>query len=292
MKRFFWKVAPALMMVFLLVAGAWAQSSVWAVKGAKATVYLAGSCHVLRASDYPLPVQFERAYAHARQIIFEVPPGDLEGPEYVQKLMAVAIYADGTTLKQHLAPAVYVKAEKFCRERNHPFEQYQLFRPWMLSMMLAMQEMSRIGIEANYGVDRFFHQKALKDGKTVGGLETADEQLGFMDLLDSSAGNEQVSETIDDLLQLDAKIADILNAWRRGDEAGIEAFNLRELKNYPQLYSMLVIDRNKKWIRQIEGLINGNQNTMVIVGVAHLAGANSVVDLLRQRGFKVAKLQK
>jgi len=292
MKQFFWKATLGLTMMLLSAAGAWAESSVWVVKGARATVYLAGSCHVLRASDHPLPVEFEKAYGNARKIIFEAPPGDMEKPEYVQKLMAVAIYADGTTLKEHLTPAVYGKAQKFCKEHNYPFEQYQVFRPWMLSMMLAMQEMQRIGVEANYGVDHYFHQKAIRDGKAVSGLETADEQIGFLSLMDGSTGNEQVSETIDDLLQLNSKIGDILAAWRIGDEAGIEAFNLRELKNYPQLYSTLIVDRNKKWVKKIEALINAGENTMVIVGVAHLAGPDSVVNLLRKRGFKVVQLKR
>jgi len=292
MKQLFCKAVLGLIMMFLSAAGAWAQSSVWVVKGAKATVYLAGSCHVLRASDHPLPVQFEMAYSRARQMIFEAPPGDLEGPDYVQKLMAIAAYADGTTLKQHLTPAVYAKAEKFCKERNYPFEKYQLFRPWMLSMMLTIKEMERIGVEADHGVDRFFHQKAIKDGKAIGGLESADEQLAFLNRMDASMGNEQVSETIDDLWQLGPKITDIVNAWRKGDEAGIEAFNLRELKNYPQLYSMLIVDRNKKWMKKIEDLINGGSDAMIIVGVGHLAGKDSVVDLLRRRGFKVMQLSR
>jgi len=105
-------------------------------------------------------------------------------------------------------------------------------------------------------------------------------------------GNEQVSETIDDLWQLGPKITDIVSAWRKGDEAGIEAFNLRELKNYPQLYSMLIVDRNNKWLKKIEDLINGSSDTMIIVGVGHLAGKDSVIDLLRRRGFKVVQLSK
>ncbi len=292
MKCFLEKIALGVMIVLLSVAGAGAQSSVWAVKGAKATVYLAGSCHVLRASDHPLPAPFETAYADSRRIIFEAPPGDLEAAEYLQKLMTVAMYPDGTTLRQHVAPAVYAKAEKFCKERGYPFDQYQMLRPWMLSMMLTMQELSRLGVEAQYGVDHFYYQKALGDRKSIGGLETADEQLGFLSAMDGSIGNEQVSETIDDLTELNTKLADILNAWRRGDEAGIEAVNLRELKNYPQLYALLIVDRNKKWLPKIEGALGGNANTMVIVGVAHLAGRDSVIDLLRKRGFKVVQLKR
>lgn len=291
MKRYMRIACLTLLIALMAAPGAWAQSSVWMVKGPKARIYLAGACHVLRASDHPLPAPFEAAYADARRIFFEAPPGDLETPEYAQKLTAIAVYTDGTTLRQHLKPAVYAKADKFCRERGYPFEQYQLFRPWMLSMMLAMQELTRIGVEADYGVDRFFHRKAIRDGKPTGGLETADDQLRFLNMMDGSMGNEQVSETIDDLLRLDSKLAGILNAWRTGDEAGIEAFNLRELKNYPQLYSVLIVDRNRKWAKQIEGLIRGDVHAMVVVGVAHLAGADSVIELLRKRGYEVTKLK-
>lgn len=292
MKRFSGKIVLGLAIVLLSVAGAWAQSSVWVVKGGKTAVYLAGSCHVLRASDHPLPSPYETAYADSRQIVFEAPPGDLEAAEYLQKLMTIAMYPDGSTLKQNVAPAIYAKAEKFCRERGYPFDQYQLFRPWMLSLMLTMQELSRLGVEAAYGVDHFFYQKAQKDGKSIIGLETADEQLRFLNAMDVGMGNDQVSETVDDLKQLDTKIADILNAWRKGDEAGIEAFNLHELKNYPQLYAMLIVDRNKQWVKKVERMLAGNTSTMVIVGVAHLAGTDSVIDLLRQRGYKVIQLRK
>jgi uncharacterized protein YbaP (TraB family) len=52
------------------------------------------------------------------------------------------------------------------------------------------------------------------------------------------------------------------------------------------------VDRNNKWVRDIEGYLNGSGNTMVVVGAAHLVGDNSVVNLLRKRGYKVVKLLK
>ncbi|PKK87040.1 MAG: hypothetical protein CVV64_22815 [Candidatus Wallbacteria bacterium HGW-Wallbacteria-1] len=161
----------------------------------------------------------------------------------------------------------------------------------MLSMTLVMREMERLGVKEDSGVDRFFYHKAIKDGKVTGGLETADEQLVFFKLIDVSMGNEQVSETVDYLLHLDNKVQDILNSWRKGDEAAVEAFSLREIKNYPQLYSALIVDRNRKWAKKIENLIHGDRSVMVIVGVAHLVGKDSVVDLLRKSGYQVTKLR-
>jgi uncharacterized protein YbaP (TraB family) len=109
-------------------------------------------------------------------------------------------------------------------------------------------------------------------------------------MLDGSMGNEQVSETVDYLVNLNSKVQDILNTWRKGDETGIETLGLHELKNYPQLYSALIIERNRKWAKKIENLIQGDRNVMVIVGVAHLVGKDSLVDLLRKSGHQVTKL--
>ena len=286
-----------LRIVFVLIiifaaAGVQAETSVWVVKSSQSTVYLAGSCHVLRVSDHPLPTEFFSAYQDSRKIIFEAPLGDMEKPEYLEKLMRAATYSDGTTLKQHLSSSAYSKAEDFCKERNYPIEQYQSFRPWMLAMTLTMSEMARIGAESNNGVDYFFNEKALKDRKIMGSLETVDQQIGFLTLMDTSMSNEQIAETIDELKQIKTKGPEILNAWKNGDEAKIEALNLNDLKNYPKLYQTLILDRNKKWISDIEGYLDSSVNTMVIVGVAHLVGDNSVVDLLRKRGYKVVKLQK
>jgi uncharacterized protein YbaP (TraB family) len=281
----------ALILIFA-AAGVGAETSVWVVSSPRSIVYLAGSCHVLRASDHPLPAEFFSAYQDSRKIVFEAPLGDMEKPEYLEKLMRAATYSDGTTLKQHLSSSAYSKAEAFCRDRNYPIEQYQFFRPWMLAMTLTMSEMARIGAESNNGVDYFFNEKAQQDRKMLGSLETVDQQIGFLTMMDEYMSDEQISETIDELRQIKAKGPEILNAWKNGDETKIEALNLNELKNYPELHQALIIDRNKKWISDIEGYLNSSVNTMVIIGVAHLVGNNSVVDLLRKRGYKVVKLQK
>ena len=42
----------------------------------------------------------------------------------------------------------------------------------------------------------------------------------------------------------------------------------------------------------ITSYLNGSVNTMFIVGAAHLAGPDGLVNLLRKRGYKVVKVQK
>ena len=285
------RVALVLFILFT-ASGVWAESSVWVARSSKATVYLAGSFHMLRASDYPLPAEFFRAYNDSRKIIFEVPPGETESPEYMEKFLSLAIYNDGTTLKEHITTAAYAKAESFCKERNYPLEQYQFFKPTFFVMTLTVSEMNKIGADPQKGIDNFFKDKAMQDGKATGSLETVDQQISLLTSMDASLGSDQILESIEELKQIEVMLGELLAVWRKGDEAKMEELYIKDLKLYPKLYQTLIVDRNNKWVRNIEGYLNGSGNTMVVVGAAHLVGADGLVNLLRKRGYKVVKLQK
>jgi uncharacterized protein YbaP (TraB family) len=282
------------LVLFILVtaSGAQAESSVWAANSSKATVYLAGSFHMLRESDYPLPAEFFTAYQDSHKIIFEVPPGEMEKLENAEKFLSAAIYSDGTTLKEHITSEAYAKAESFCNEQNYPIAQYRLFKPTFFVMTLTILEMNKIGADPQKGVDYFFKQKALSDGKATGSLETMEEQIRLLASIDANVGSDQILEAIDELKQVDAKLSEIIAAWRKGDEIKMEALYIQGLKSYPKLYQTLIVSRNNKWVKDIEGFLNTSGNTMVVVGAAHLAGADGLVNLLRKRGYKVVKLNK
>ena len=281
-----------ILFIFFTASGVWAESSVWVARSSKVTVYLAGSFHMLRASDYPLPAEFIRAYNDSRKIIFEVPPGEAESPEYMGKFLSLAIYNDGTTLKEHITTAAYAKAESFCKERNYPLEQYQFFKPTFLVMTLTVSVMNKIGADPRKGIDYLFKEKALQDGKASGSLETVDQQISLLTSMDASLGSDQILESIEELKQIEVMLSELLAVWRKGDEAKMEELYIKDLKIYPQLYQTLIVDRNNKWVRNIEGYLNGSGSTMVVVGAAHLVGADGLVNLLRKRGYKVVKLQK
>jgi hypothetical protein len=285
------KVALVLFILFT-ASGVWAESSVWVVRFSNATVYLAGSFHMLRASDYPLPAEFFRAYNDSRKIIFEVPPGETESPEYMERFLSLAIYNDGTTLKEHITTAAYAKAESFCKERNYPLEQYQFFKPTFLVMTLTVSEMNKIGADPQKGIDNFFKDKVVQDGKATGSLETVDQQISLLTSMDAGLGSDQILESIEELKQIEVMLGELLAVWRKGDEAKMEELYIKDLKLYPKLYQTLIVDRNNKWVRNIEVYLNGSGNTMVVVGAAHLVGADGLVNLLRKRGYKMIKLQK
>ena len=284
--------AALILFIFFTASCVWAESSVWVVSSSKANVYLAGSFHILRASDYPLPAEFFTAYKNSRKIIFEAPPDETGSPEHMGDFLGEAVYIDGTTLKEHISPAAYAKVEKFCKERNYPLDQYQLLKPALFVMMLTVMEMDRIGADPKKGIDYFFKEKALQDGKSTGSFETVNQQLSLLLSMDSSMGSDQIIESIDELKQIEVALGEYLAAWRKGDESKMEELYIKDFKLYPKLYQSLLVDRNNKWLKDIEGYLKGSGNTMVVVGTAHLVGPDGLVSLLRKHGYKVVKVQK
>jgi uncharacterized protein YbaP (TraB family) len=82
----------------------------------------------------------------------------------------------------------------------------------------------------------------------------------------------------------------VVAAWRTGDAAAIDAIMNESMDDAPALYARMLTDRNAAWVPQIEQLLRGADDVLVVVGAAHLVGEHSVVEMLRQRGHTVEQL--
>ena len=85
----------ALISLSVVTLTAAADSSVWKVSSGDNLLYVGGTLHVLRQKDYPLPVEFGRAYQAADTLIFETDIAQLHSPEVMQKMQQAMRYPEG-----------------------------------------------------------------------------------------------------------------------------------------------------------------------------------------------------
>ena len=83
----------------------------------------------------------------------------------------------------------------------------------------------------------------------------------------------------------------MLKAWSHGDVEGIAKTFDRDLSSSPALQQSLIHQRNANWSRWIEQRMAEPGAIMIAVGAGHLAGKDSVLQMLRKRGYKVKRLQ-
>ena len=104
------------------------------------------------------------------------------------------------------------------------------------------------------------------------------DQARFLDMV--------VSEMHD----VESETQSVVTAWRSGDAPKLAALLSDEYKSFPNLYRVLVSERNKRWVPQIEKLLHGNQDVFVVVGALHLVGEGGLLQLVRHDGFKPEQL--
>jgi uncharacterized protein YbaP (TraB family) len=274
----------------LVTANATARHSLWKVEGGSHVVYLLGSIHLLKPDDFPLAAPLESAFSNAQVAVFESDVEKMEDPEVQQKMLSKSQLPAGETLQQHLSAATYSAFTNQVNESGLPLAIFESMRPAVAAMTLGLIEVAKQGADPQNGLDKYFADKAVKDGKQVIGLETMDFQI---DLLTSFSPSEEeivMKETLRDIDKTKHQFGAIMTAWRTGDGAAIEKLLNDDLKDVPAIYKRMVTDRNKSWAPKIEELLSGDKNAVVIVGVAHLVGDEGVVEMLKKKGYKVTQL--
>lgn len=278
------------LLLFAASVAAEAGSSVWKAHSKDSYFYIGGTCHLLRASDFPLPVEFDRAYGDSQIVFFETDIEKAKDPGIQPLVMSKAALKD-KTLEDVLSPKVYRELSEACANAGLPLAALNGFKPAMAVVMLSVMELQKIGISQD-GVDAHFFEKSKKDGKEVQELETIEEQLDYVFSLGEGNEDEFVSRSIRDLKEVKEKMAEILDAWKKGDRSGLaNAFVEDMKKDYPKLYQTLLVDRNRKWMPRIEALFKTEKRAFVLVGVGHLVGDDGILAALEKKGFRVEKVE-
>ncbi len=266
------------------------SNTVWEIKKGEDVVHIGGTVHLLPITEYPLPSVFTDTYQAADSIVLETKlptPDDQAGQMAMLKAMA---YADGETLSQHLSEQTNESLKQYFSAVGIEFEKLNKFKPGFISSMILNIETQKAGM-AGAGVDMYFSQLANQDNKSIEYLETLDFQINM--LANMGVGNEEyaIKHNLAEAEEIVPLLKKLIKAWRVGDENAINELALVQMKEqFPSSFKAMMTDRNLDWVPKIEALFNDDDQEFVLVGAAHLVGEDSVIEQLKDKGYKVTKL--
>jgi uncharacterized protein len=266
-----------------------ALHSLWELHGRHNTVYILGSIHVLRPTDYPLPPAVIGAYANAKSIVMEISPDELESQQIQSDLLASAQLPDGKTLPQILGARRYERATSLAHDVGVELSLFDNFAPWFAAEAISQLQLAQLGFQPKSGVDMYLAGLAQADGKSVSGLETVQDQLALFEALSMEEQAAYLLASLEDARDLPVEVNAMVRAWQQGDNAWFEEHMKSDFGNDPKLLESFLLSRNRKWVPKIEALLNDDKNYLVIVGAAHLVGRGSVIELLKKDGVGVAQ---
>jgi hypothetical protein len=269
------------------------RHTLWKIEGGRKPVYLLGSIHVLRRQNYPLERPIEDAFDEAKIVAFEIDLDEARaGVARAQPAAATVPKAppgEPKSLRGQVSRETYRSVVRYLEGQGYPGTVFDGLPASFVAGALVQIEMRQLGFDPDWGVDAYFYRRARKYGKTVVPLETVDEQREAIDGLTHRGNDELVQAALQDVAGLRTMLRDLVRAWKGGEIDKLTMLVNGSFDDRAEVYQNVMVERNARWIPKIEALMAGDVPALVIVGTGHLVGSESVVAMLRAKGYVVTQ---
>ena len=252
------------------------KSLLWEISGngLSKSSFLYGTIHMICGNDYFLSEKTKKAFNATESLFLEI---DLSDPNELVFMQKAAMSAEPISKK---LTAKQLSELDIILRKNTGMTIQQVDNYSMLTV-LSLISMKSFGCENLKFYEMEFIGLAKKSKKSIGGLETVEAQIQFL--------NKAYSD--------DEKIAMLQET--NGEETAKMVQNYKN-ENLPELYKesttpKLMNENSKKWMLEVRNTnwvvkmpdIMKDKSTFFAVGAAHLLGEQGVINLLRKKGYTV-----
>jgi uncharacterized protein YbaP (TraB family) len=240
-----------------------ADPAIFAVHDADTTVYIFGTFHALDSKTEWFNDQVKGAFERSDELVLEtlIP----EGPPKP----ATALGAPPVPLRLPVATSA----------------------SFLATTRRAIKAGRAQGMQVANGADMVLRRIAEREGKPVEGLESLQFQLDMFSRLPQPAAappprpGEAVA-TSAPMTSLSNSMAEMQSAWKRGDQSVFVRMLGQIERSSPETYRMMFVDRNAHFAEWIASRMQQPGIVFVAVGAGHLAGRDSVLVRLAERGIE------
>ena len=266
--------------------------------GRGATLLLLGTIHVGPKAGWSLSPAVEAGIAAVDQVALEVDLR-LATEDAVSSLVAeLALLGPGQKISDVVAPETAKllerEDERLTRLGVPPGMRWRM-KPWFMATVIGESIYSEVGLSSEAALE--YRILEALDERPLIALETFEEQLRFFDSLSPELQDVMLRETLMQLDEARQSVAELVLAWRTGNEkklARLAREGIDELPELDHFYDVVLGDRNRRWVKQLRPLLDdrshAGESVLVAVGALHLVGRDSLVEQLRIEGYRVEKV--
>ena len=258
--------------------------------------YLFGTIHLPDERVNKLPPVVADVFDRCDALYTELP---MEMAQLIKQMDRMQL-PKGTTLREALGDELYDEVAAYVQTKGVAMALLDRLQPWALGVQLAVLDQMK-EMATKPALDMAIYQRAKRAGKTVGGLETMDEQTGAFADMTPAEHRSFVRDSLVDIVTKERAglhpTEDLLRRYLQGDEAAIEArandFALTDAKLKKRLMTRLLDDRNVTMADRIVRKLQAAPERVQVfaVGALHYPGKMGVLELLRQRGYRLTRLE-
>jgi uncharacterized protein YbaP (TraB family) len=234
-----------------------AEPAMFVVRDADTTVYIFGTFHALDGRSEWFGNEVRDAFEQSGELVLEtlIPEQPQPGP-YIPAIRA---------------PSVTPSAS------------------FLATTRMAINAGRAQGMQVDNGADMVLRRVAEAEGKPVEGLETLQLQIDMFNRMPASAAAPapRAGQPVggNSMAGLSKAMGDMQSAWKRGDQSVFVRMLDQLRQASPDTYRMMFTERNDRWADWIRARMQAPGTVFVAVGAGHLAGPDSLLVHLAQRGL-------
>lgn len=249
-------------------------------------LYFAGTVHLADKSFYPLDSAYDKVLEKSNILVFEIANPSV--PQAVQFVLKNGMYpaGSGQSLEADFNnPELYgtfLKETEKCGVRV-PSAVLGRMKPWLVFAALGEAGAAQLGYDPKYGLEKAFLAHAGK--RRLVSLETDEQQLTIIS--DPGIKDEylaQLKEFANDPPIIQKEIKKMFQAFRDCDESVMLAMVEENRKKTPVMYQKIIVDRNRNMAEKLYPMLAQKEHILVLVGLAHYIGPDSIISYLKKKG--------
>lgn len=261
------------------------NSLLYKVSGENGKVaYIYGTMHMLPDSLFYFPPKLEKILSKSSELVLEI--DNISDRSKAESLLTLkegscfdlftpeqkdSVIQWGSTLLR-MKPEAFEKG--FTSKK--PFTLMQLSMQGMMNGPVKFMELELMGRAANYKLP-------------ISGLETMEFQISVFDNLPDSVMNVMIMDLIRHPESNKATYAEMYAMYQQQNVEALAKL-VESSDEMAGSTDVLLTQRNKNWIPGIEQKMSKN-GCFVAVGAGHLGGAQGILQLLRDKGYKVTPIR-
>jgi uncharacterized protein YbaP (TraB family) len=266
-----------------------AKPALWAVSDSDTTIYLFGTIHLLPSDLKWRTARFDQAVTNSRELVVETIVDDKNPSKLMAAMASIGLAKGLPPLVDRVPAAKRAKLQAAMKKSGVPETAYNAMKTWMAAFLLLSNQFKDMGLGG--GVEGVLRSDFLASNKPIGELESNVEQLSFFDRLPEAAQRNLLEGALEDNATVKRDFGGMLDAWARGDVKGIARTFDKDLSGSPELRDSLIRQRNSNWSKWIENRMAQPGEVLIAVGAGHLAGPNSVLEMLQKDGYKIKRVE-
>ena len=268
-----------------------AKPAMWQVSDRDTSIYLFGTVHLLPPGTQWRTAKLDKAAGEAGTLVVETIIDEKNPRAFAAELARLSIRTGLPPIVSRVAPEKQAALRAVITKSGIPEAALNNMETWAAAFALLQLQFKELGVSGNDGVELALRNAFTNAGKPVEQLETNSQQLGFFDGLPEKAQRELLEGAIESPAAAKRQFDAMLAAWMSGDVNAIGRTFNSEFQNSPELKEALLVRRNANWAYWLHSRMGQPGTVFVAVGAGHLAGDDSVLDMLKKRGLRVKRIQ-